>query len=188
MKRIALLLVLVLLMAGCNEKVEKTKPNTDLSSSAVTDKNGNQYPDTWFDFSNQEPLFDDSGDADNYDIKRVFAANDKYYIYTAFEVEGETIDSTTMINGGECIFVTIDTPGFFMVSNVDKKVFADSNGNGDYIGSANYKYNGEILQIRIPVDIFEGCNEVIINTLFRETSNGIKNEADKCDDFKYSIK
>ncbi len=147
-----------------------------------------QFPDTWYDFSGEEPMLDDSGDADTNDIKNVYAANDDYYIYAAFEVETDDLDCTTMIQGlGTCVFIGIDEPGFFSVADTDKNNYADNEGNGDYYGQAAYKYENGMLQIRIPLDIYDGAAEFKINTLFRENTEGSKTEADAVDDFVYTI-
>ena len=189
MKRLIMLtgvIMLIFFTSGCARQGAEEAPQSGLLPDGTESISESAYPDTWYDFSNQEPLADDSGDAESFDIKKVFAANDENYIYAAFEVEGDDMDSTTMINGGECIFVTVDMPGFFLVNNVNGKVFADGEGNGEYSGDAGYKYEDGMLQIRVPLEVFKGSPEFIINSVFRENIDGSKSDADKCGDFKYS--
>lgn len=120
-----LLLIIVLVISGCAKPVEETNPEDDSSVVTENDIQSEEYPDTWYDFAGQQPMLDDSGDASGYDIKKVYVANDENYIYTAFEVTGEKMDCTTMIHGGNCVFITIDMPNYFLVTDNDKKVYAD---------------------------------------------------------------
>ncbi len=142
----------------------------------------------WFDFSDTDPILDDTGDAETYDIKRVFVANDDDFLYFAFEVSDEGhIDSTTMIRGGAYYgFATIDMPSYFSVTYNDT-IYADSEGNGDYYGIAAYKYEDGMLLIRLPLAIYEGTTEFTVNTLFRGNDNGTKFDADTVDDFTYTL-
>ena len=168
--------------------VENDADTPKTTSTTTSEETSPEYPDTWFDFSAEEPILDDSGDADINDIKRVYAANDDYYIYVAFEVDTDHIDSTTMINAGTCIFVGIDDPGYFSVNDVDNNTFADIDGNGNYYGQAAYRYENSILQIRVPLSIYDGASEFTINTLMRAKSDdNDKFDADTVDAFVYTI-
>jgi len=195
MKRIyALILstILVCMITACgndNQDAVLSEQTAPLQEETTTEQEetAQTFSDTWYDFSEEEPILDDSGDSETNDIQRVYAGHDENYIYVAFEVAAEDIDSTTMIHGGTCLFIGIDTPGYFMVSDNNKTVYADLDGNGEYCGQAAYKYEDGMLQIRVPLDIYDGATEFNINTVFRAQADGEKIQADKVDDFHYTI-
>lgn len=170
-------------VASENDTEETTEDtHSDNETTAPT------FPDTWYDFSSEAPILNDAKDSDTNDIKNVYVAHDNYYIYVAFEVETNHVDSTTMIMGaGTCIFVGVDMPGYFSVDDQDKNTYADNEGNGDYYGQATYKYENSVLQIRVPLSLYDGATEFKINTLFRKNIDGGKTDADTVEDFIYTI-
>lgn len=173
--------------AGQPEQTAAATPELTAETSATPAQTENPFPDTWVDFKTAEPVLDDSGDADAYDVKKVYVVNDEHYLFVALEVADEGhIDSTTMINGGNCVFIGIDMPGYFNVGN-GETVYADTDGNGEYAGIAAYKYEDGLLIIRAPLKIFDGATSFTINSLFRGNNNGEKFDADMVDDFTYTL-
>lgn len=174
-KTVALIILLMLVLTGCNGSVEE-------------ESNKSEDTVNWYEHEPGELAVDDTGDADLYDIKKVYVNNDDEYIYISMEVTGDDIDATTMINGGECVFITIDTPDFFWVETLDDEILADNEGNGNYTEEFKYMYEDDVFKLRAPLSVFDGAKEVTINSVFRENSNGEKSEADELEDFKYMIK
>lgn len=188
---ILFIIFFLLFVTACGITTESEQLEESQNPNMEVEKELGQTPqdiDLWFDFSDTQPILNDAGDAETYDIKRVFVANDDDFLYFAFEVLDEGhIDSTTMIRAGAYYgFTTIDMPSYFSVTHNDI-VYADSEGNGDYYGIAAYKYEDGLLQFKLPLAIYEGATDFTINTLFREKDNGAKFEVDIVDDFAYTL-